>query len=92
MLCLGGTRALSFECKWSADGQYVGRHGDRQALSYLVEARSGLAHDVWSYVIGPSEVVPAQSQATLGWTGGAAVVGMGNIEHVEQLVGTAVLG
>lgn len=90
MLCLGGKRALSFECKWSADGQYVGRHGYHQASSYLVEARSGLAHNVWSYVIGPSEVVPVQSQSTLGWSGGAAVVGVGNIEHVEQLVRTAV--
>lgn len=92
MLCLGGKRALSFECKWSADGQYVGRHRYLQASSYLVEARSGLAHDVWSYVIGPKEVVPAQSQALLGWTGGAAVVEVGNIEHVDQLVRIAACG
>lgn len=92
MLCLRGKRSLMFECKWSADGNYVGRDGYHQASSYLVEARSGMANDVWSYVIGPQEVVPRQSEATLNWPGGSAVVGAGNIGHIGQLVRKAVAG
>jgi hypothetical protein len=86
MLCLRGKRALMFECKWSADGKYIGRDGYHQASSYLVEARSGIANDVWSYIIGPEEVVAGQSEAKLNWPWGSAVVGVGNIGHIDQLV------
>lgn len=92
MLCLRGKRALMFECKWSADGKYVGRDGYHQASSYLVEARAGLSNDVWSYVIGPQEVVPTRTEATLNWPGGNAVVGVGNIAHIDQLVRNLVAG
>ncbi|MBF9519558.1 hypothetical protein [Mycobacteroides chelonae] len=90
LLCLPGERAMMFECKWSVDGAYVGRDGYHQASSYLVEARAGIAADAWSYVIGPEEVVPAQSQTELNWPGGVAVVGAGNISHVAGLVLAAV--
>lgn len=92
MLCLRGKRSLMFECKWSPDGKYVGRDGYHQASSYLVEARSGIADDVWSYVIAPEEVVPSLSEATLNWPGGSAVIGAGNIEHIGQLVSKTVVG
>lgn len=92
MLCLPGERALMFECKWSADGTYVGRDGYHQASSYLIEASTGLATDIWSYVIGPSEVVPASSKTVLNWLTGVAVVGVASIEDVAELVLTVVKG
>lgn len=92
MLCLPGERSLMFECKWSADGTYVGRDGYHQATSYLIEAKSGIAVNAWSYVIGPEEVVPALSEAALDWPGGTTVVGAGNIEHVAGLIHSAVAG
>ena len=92
MLCLRGKRALMFECKWSDDGTYIGRDGYHQASSYLVEARAGVSNDVWSYVIGPQEVVPTRTEARLNWPGGNAVVGVGNIAHIDQLVRNLVVG
>ncbi|OJF14217.1 hypothetical protein BG844_10900 [Couchioplanes caeruleus subsp. caeruleus] len=86
MLCLPGKRALMLECKWSGHGSYVGRDGYHQASSYLVEARSGIADEAWSFVIGPEEVVRSQSETVLDWPGGAAVVGAGSINHVRGLV------
>ena len=91
MLCRAGSRALMFECKWSIDGTYVGRDGYHQSSSYLIEARSGFATDGWSYVIGPSEVVPDRSETALAWPGGAAMIGVGNIDHVSQLVREVVI-
>jgi hypothetical protein len=91
MLCLPGSRALIFECKWSGDGTYVGRDGYHQASSYLVEARSGIAEHAWAYVIGPEEVVPRQTETELNWPEGSAVVGAGNIQHVAGLVISAVV-
>lgn len=49
------------ECKWSTDPGYVGRYGYHQAASYALEARAGLAPDVWSFIVGPDELVSANS-------------------------------
>jgi hypothetical protein len=92
MLCLPGVKALMFECKWSIDGTYVGRDGYHQASSYLLEARAGIATDAWSYVIGPTEIVPARSETEVTWPGGAAVLGAANIDHVAHLVELTVTG
>ncbi len=54
-------RALMFECKCSENPGYVGRQGYHQAASYALEARSGLASDVWSFVVGPDELVVGNS-------------------------------
>lgn len=54
-------RALLLECKWSSSAGYVGRYGYHQAASYALEARAGLADDVWSFVVGPDEMVAANS-------------------------------
>lgn len=91
MLCLPGARSLMFECKWSSNGAYISRDGYHQATSYLIEAKSGIAVDAWSYVIGPEEIVPTLSQTTLEWPGGTVVVGVGNIGHIADLVHSTVL-
>jgi hypothetical protein len=56
-----GLRALVLECKWSESPSYVGRSGFHQAASYALDARNGPAEVVWSFVVGPSEVVPARN-------------------------------
>jgi hypothetical protein len=86
MLCLPGSRALTLECKWSPNRTYVGRDGYHQASSYLVEARAGVAHDAWSYVVGPEEVVVRRTYTQLLWPGGAAELGVCSIGQVEELV------
>ncbi|MDA8322210.1 MAG: hypothetical protein M0030_20700 [Actinomycetota bacterium] len=86
MLCLPGKRALMLECKWSAFGSYVGRDGYHQASSYLVEARSGLVTDAWSYIVGPGEIVPERTEAELNWPEGVATVGVCNIQHLGALI------
>jgi hypothetical protein len=91
MLCLPGKRALMLECKWSAFGGYVGRDGYHQASSYLVEARSGVVIDAWSYIVGPAEVVTEQTDAELNWPEGVATVGACNIQHLGALVRSIVL-
>lgn len=90
MLCLPGSRALALECKWSASRTYVGRDGYHQASSYLVEARTGVASDAWSYTVGPDEVVLRQTATRLPWPGGVAEVGVCAIGHVAALVRTVV--
>ncbi|HSX65923.1 hypothetical protein [Nocardioides sp.] len=86
MLSLPGKRLLMFECKWSPLATYVGRDGYHQAVSYAVEARSGLAQDAWSFVIGPEEVVTQRSEFDLGWPDATAVVGACSINDVSDLV------
>ena len=63
MLIDKGHRALLFECKWSTNSQYVGRYGFHQSSSYALDALSGLANEVWSFVVGPSDIVPETSVA-----------------------------
>ena len=63
LLILPGERALILECKWSGKPEYVGRDGFHQAASYALDARNGLAMEVWSFVVGPEEIVPRVSVA-----------------------------
>ncbi len=56
-----GERALLLECKWSDKPSYVGRTGYHQASSYALDARLGLADEVWSLVVGPREFVERTS-------------------------------
>lgn len=86
MLSLPGKRSLMLECKWSSLGTYVGRDGYHQAAAYAIEARSGLGHDAWSYVVGPEEIVVERSEIVLDWPGGQTVVGACNIHHLYGLV------
>ena len=64
MLIAPGARALLLECKWSTNPRYVGRYGFHQASSYALDALAGLADEVWSFVVGPQEIVPETSAAT----------------------------
>jgi hypothetical protein len=41
---------------------------------------------VWSYVVGPEEVVVRRTATQLPWPGGAAEVGVCSISQVEELV------
>jgi len=61
LLIMPGERALILECKWSDKPEYVGRQGFHQASSYALDARNGLAKEVWSFVVGPEEIVPRVS-------------------------------
>jgi hypothetical protein len=54
-----GKRALLLECKWSENVEYVGRDGYHQAASYALDARNGVAETVWSFIVGPSEIIPS---------------------------------
>ena len=56
-----GKRALLLECKWSESATYVGRSGFHQAASYALDARNGAAETVWSFIVGPAEVVPVKN-------------------------------
>jgi hypothetical protein len=56
-----GLRVLLLECKWSESATYVGRAGFHQASSYALDARNGPAERVWSFVVGPEEVVPEKN-------------------------------
>lgn len=57
-------RALIFECKWSPDPSYVGRDGYHQASSYALDTLNGLADEVWSFIVGPQEIIPVANIAT----------------------------
>jgi len=57
-------RALIIECKWSMEPSYVGRDGYHQASSYALDALNGLADEVWSFIVGPQEIIPATNIAT----------------------------
>lgn len=63
-----GQRALLLECKWSDDVSYVARDGYHQAVSYALDARSDMARTVWSFVVGPVEVVPTSNTSDT-WAG-----------------------
>jgi hypothetical protein len=51
-------RALLLECKWGTEPSYVGRYGYHQSASYALDALNGVAAAVWSFVVGPHDVVP----------------------------------
>ena len=75
MLTKPGERALLMECKWSTDPGYVGRYGYHQAASYALEARAELALDVWSYIVGPDDMVTANSASDSLRQGTGVVLG-----------------
>ncbi len=75
LLVRPGVRALLMECKWSADPGYVGRYGYHQAASYALEARAGLAEEVWSFIVGPDEMVISNSASDSLRTSTGVVLG-----------------
>ncbi|WP_133873657.1 hypothetical protein [Paractinoplanes brasiliensis] len=59
-----GEGAFLVECKYSHNADYVGRNGYLQAVTYLTEARCGLAPFASSIVIGPDDVVDSHGAVT----------------------------
>lgn len=86
MLADAGSRALLLECKWSSNAQYVGRDGYHQAASYALDALNGLAPQVWSFVIGPQEVVPSTNVALGLYDSLGVVLGSTSPLHINDLV------
>jgi len=81
-----GDRALLLECKWSDKPPYVGRTGYHQASSYALDARSGLAAEVWSLVVGPQEFVAGTSITMLPAEALGVVLGSTCVPGVRGVV------
>jgi hypothetical protein len=92
MLLDKGSRALLFECKWSTDSQYVGRDGFHQSASYALDALDGLAAEVWSFVVGPHDVVPETSVADGSHKNLGVVLGSTSPMLVEDVVSAFLAG
>lgn len=86
MLVQPGARALLMECKWSTDSGYVGRYGYHQAASYALEARAGLATDVWSFIVGPDELVTANSASDALRASTGVVLGATSPMRLPQVI------
>jgi hypothetical protein len=86
MLIAPGKRALIIECKWSPEVSRVGRDGFHQAASYALQARAQLAKSVWSYVVGPSEIVSGISHSMGTWNEAAVILGCINIDFIPIVV------
>ncbi|MDE0321625.1 MAG: hypothetical protein OXI97_17250 [Acidimicrobiaceae bacterium] len=77
---------LLLECKWSPDSSYIARDGFHQAASYALEARDGLGDKVWSFIVGPAEIIPEPSLATQLEPESSIVLGSVSCDHVPSLV------
>lgn len=92
MLVELGKRALLLECKWSTNSEYVGRYGFHQASSYALDALSGLAAEVWSFVIGPPEIVPEVSVAVGMQQQRGVILGSTPPARINDVVGAFLAG
>lgn len=92
MLIDQGSRALLFECKWSTNVQYVGRYGFHQSSSYALDALAGLATEVWSFVVGPHEVVPETSVGVALYEKLGVVLGSTTPVHIGDVVSAFLSG
>ena len=79
-------RALILECKWSASPSYVGRDGYHQAASYALDALNGLAEEVWSFVVGPQELIPSPNVATEAWESTKLVLGSVSTQSLDTVI------
>ncbi len=77
---------LLLECKWSSDPSYVARDGFHQAASYALDARDGLAERVWSFVVGPAEIIPEPNVTTQLDSRFSIVLGSVSCDHVPALL------
>ena len=84
--------ALLLECKWSANVNYVARDGYHQAVSYAFDARHGIAERVWSFIVGPEEVVPATSRSDSFLDESNVVVGSTSVPNLADLVAEFLVG
>jgi hypothetical protein len=86
MLIERGKRALLLECKWSTNVAYVGRYGFHQSASYALDAVAGLADQVWSFVVGPQEIVPTTNVASGLHAQFGVVLGSTSPERIGDVV------
>lgn len=86
MLIEVGKRALLLECKWSSNVSYVGRYGFHQSASYALDAVAGMADDVWSFVVGAREIVPATNVSTTYHQQMGVILGSTSPERVADVV------
>lgn len=77
---------LLLECKWSSDPSYVARDGFHQAVSYAMDARDGLAERVWSFIVGPAEIIPTPNWTTQLKDPFSIVMGSVSCNHVPALL------
>lgn len=77
---------LLLECKWSSDPSYVARSGFHQAASYALDARDGLAERVWSFVVGPVEIIPEPNLALHQESPYSIVLGSVSCDHLPALL------
>lgn len=77
---------LLLECKWSPDPSYVARDGFHQAASYALDARNGLAERVWSFIVGPAEIIPEPNLTTQLERQSSIVLGSVSCDHLPALV------
>lgn len=85
LVCEARKAVLLLECKWSSDPSYVARDGFHQAASYALDARDGLAESVWSFVVGPAEIIPEPNVPTR-LEGRSIILGSVSCDHVPALV------
>ncbi len=79
-------RALVIECKWSPEPSYVGRDGYHQASSYALDALNGLADEVWSFIVGPKEIIPEANIATEHLDSMGAVLGSVSVASLHSVI------
>jgi len=86
------SRSLLLEVKWSPRPSYVGRSGFHQAMSYALDARLGVTPEVWSFLVGPAEVVLGTSVSDAALAQASILVGSMNVGGVGGVVEAFVRG
>ena len=79
-------RALILECKWSESPSYIGRDGFHQIASYALDASNGLAGEVWSFIVGPQELIPAVNVASEAWESMSLVLGSVSLQSLHIVI------
>lgn len=82
-----GKRSLLLECKWSERPEYVGRDGYHQASSYALDARNGIAEAVWSFIVGPGEVIPSTNTSEALVADWNITLGSTSVASLPSLIG-----
>ena len=85
-------RALLLECKWSSDISYVARDGYLQVAGYALDAIDRLAKEVWSFIVGPKEVIPSTNIGLEAWQSHNLVLGSLSVESISNVVSAFLKG
>lgn len=81
----GRRQALLLECKFSTASSYIGRSGFHQAASYALNAAEHWP-TVWSYVVGPEEVIAGTSCVPLPEVGESSKIGVTSIPRLNEVI------